>query len=143
MKIGDVSQELGIPASTIRYYERIGLIRPQPRVSGRRVFDSHAILALEFVRLAQAAGFTIAETRALQEAYAEDPSRSGAWVELASRKQEDIREQIRELRRMDGVLRELLSCSCASLRECVEKGAFRRRKARRAGLGDSAQSGES
>ena len=65
MKIGEVARRLGVPASTIRYYEREGLIERQHRVSGRRQFDERALLMLQFAQLAQAAGFTIAETKGL------------------------------------------------------------------------------
>ena len=125
MKIGDVSTKLGMPASTIRYYEKIGLIDPQRRISGRRGFDDSALFALEFVRLSQAAGFTIAETKSLRDAYADDPSPAGIWKSLADGKRSAIRAQIEELKQMDRILSELLSCSCNSLIECVEKGRDR------------------
>lgn len=125
MKIGDVSEKLGIPASTIRYYEQVGLIDPLPRVSGRREFDEKAIFALEFVRLSQAAGFTIAEIKSLLEAYASDNSASGIWQKIASKKQADVRSQIESLRQVDVILTELISCNCSSLTECIEIGLSR------------------
>ena len=77
MKIGDVSERLGIPASTIRCYEKVGLIERQRRVSGQRYFDDRALFALRFIQLAKAAGFTIAEMKSLLESYAKDPSPAG------------------------------------------------------------------
>ena len=120
MKIGDVAARLDMPASTIRYYEKIGLIEPQRRVSGRRMFDERALLALEFARLSQAAGFTIAETKSLLDAYARDPSVAGMWKSQAEKKQAAVRKQIEQLRRMDLILTELLSCKCSTLEQCVE-----------------------
>ena len=127
MRIGDVSHRLGMPASTIRYYETIGLIAPQRRVSGRREFDEHAVFILEFVQLAQAAGFSIAEIRSVLQSHADDSGPAGVWAVLAENKRSDIRAQIKELERMDRVLTGLLSCSCATLAECVEKARERRR----------------
>jgi len=121
MKIGDVSTKLGMPASTIRYYEKIGLIDPQRRVSGRREFDDRALFALKFVRLSQAA----AETKTLMAAYTDNPSPAGVWQALAEGKRTAIRTQIKEFRQMDCILTELLSCKCKSLTECVEKGMNR------------------
>jgi MerR family redox-sensitive transcriptional activator SoxR len=115
-----------MPASTIRYYETIGLIDPQRRISGRRVFDDRAVFALEFVQLAQAAGFSIAEMKSVLQSHADDPSPAGVWAVLAEKKRSDIRAQIKELERMDRVLTALLSCRCASLSECVEKARARR-----------------
>lgn len=127
MKIAEVSKRVGLPASTIRYYEKIGLVEPQRRESGRRVFDGKALFTLEFVRLAQTTGFTIEETKSLLAAYGDDSSAAGAWKEMAASKRREIRAKTAELLRMDGILTEMLSCSCVSLTECVEKGAARRK----------------
>ena len=79
MRIGMVAERLGVPASTIRYYEKVGLIERQHRISGRRDFDqlSRSMLVLQFVQLAQAAGFTLAETKALLQSYSSDPGPAG------------------------------------------------------------------
>ncbi len=122
MRIGDVANRLSMPASTIRYYEKVGLIERQRRVSGRREFDDQAVFALEFVRLSQAAGFTIAETRSLLQAYAENPTEKGAWIDPAQNKRTAIRAKIRELERMDDILSQILTCRCPSLTDCVKKG---------------------
>ncbi|MGI9285546.1 MAG: MerR family transcriptional regulator [Pseudomonadales bacterium] len=120
MKISDVSKQLGIPASTIRYYESEGLIDRQSRVSGRREFDAQAVLVLRFVQLAQAAGFSINEMKSLLESYDQDPSPSGMWRSLAEAKRQSVRGQIKELRRMDRILGQLLDCDCETLYECVD-----------------------
>ncbi len=133
MKIGDVSTKLGIPASTIRYYEKAGLIDPPLRISGRREFDEKAIFALEFVRLSQTAGFTIAETKSLLESYAFDNSESGAWREIAAQKQADVQSKIQALQQVDTILSELLSCQCATLIDCVKIGLSRKLGGRNAG----------
>lgn len=120
MKIGDVSRQLGIPASTIRYYEREGLIDRQSRVSGRREFNAQAVFALRFVQLAQAAGFSIHEMKSLLQRYDQDPSPSGMWRSLTAAKRQSVREQIKDLRRMNRILGKLLDCDCETLNECVE-----------------------
>lgn len=121
MKIGVLADKLGMPASTIRYYERIGLLDHQRRVAGRRVFDERALFTLKFVQLAQAAGFSIAEAKSLLENHAADPSHDGLWQPFAEAKQQVIRQQIKDLKRMDRILSALLACECSTLDECVEK----------------------
>lgn len=121
MKIGDVAERLGMPASTIRYYEKVGLITQQRRVSGRRQFDDRALLTLQFVRLAQAAGFSLSETKSLLESYAADPGPAGMWKPFAEAKRANVRQQIKGLKKVDRVLSALLSCDCASLSECVRR----------------------
>ncbi len=119
MKIGDVANQLGIPASTIRYYEKVGLISRQPRVSGWRHFDAHTILTLRFIQLAQASGFTLAETKSLLEYSLHNPRPRSVWKSLAKAKQAEIKKQIATLQHMDRALAKLNNCTCASLEACV------------------------
>ena len=120
MKIGDVAEQLGIPASTIRYYESEGLLQPQPRVSGRRDLNSDAVLTLRFIKLAQNAGFTIEEMKVLLKSYSQNPDPQSMWLTLAQTKRKELRRKIAELRRMDRVLGALVACRCSSLPECVQ-----------------------
>ncbi|GAB1614306.1 hypothetical protein HB162lentus_29590 [Mammaliicoccus lentus] len=39
MKISEVSELYDMSADTLRYYEKIGLIPPVPKISGQRVYD--------------------------------------------------------------------------------------------------------
>jgi DNA-binding transcriptional MerR regulator len=63
MAIGEVARRAGIAPSAIRYYERASLLPKPARQSGRRRYDPDILGRLEIIRIARAAGFTIAETR--------------------------------------------------------------------------------
>ncbi len=121
MRIGIVAERLGMPASTIRYYEQIGLIDPPQRVAGKRDFDEQILLVLQFVQLAQSAGFSIDEIKALMARFAEDPSPSGMWKPFAEAKQASVRQQIKDLKQVDRILTTILSCKCATLTQCVRE----------------------
>ncbi|PCJ27488.1 MAG: Cu(I)-responsive transcriptional regulator [SAR86 cluster bacterium] len=120
MNIGEVSSQLSIPASTIRYYEKIGLIERQGRISGRRQFNERAIYTLQFVQLARIAGFSIAEIKSLLKNYEKDYTASGLWNPLAKAKQKSIREQINNLQYMDSILDKLIQCRCKTLKACIQ-----------------------
>lgn len=120
MKIGTLADRLGIPASTIRYYERVGLIDPPPRVSGIRRFNNSAITTLRFIQLAQAAGFTLSEIKTLQSNSAGNASPTGMWTAFAQAKHADVRRQITDLERMEQILTSLMRCDCPTLSACVE-----------------------
>lgn len=60
MRIGEVADAAGVPAQTIRYYERRGLLpAPERGTSGYRRYDQSTLTQLQFIRGAQAAGLTL------------------------------------------------------------------------------------
>jgi DNA-binding transcriptional MerR regulator len=60
--IGDAAAELGMPASTIRFYEKNGLIPNQQRSSdGRRLFDEDDLEWMRFVERLKVSGMPIRE----------------------------------------------------------------------------------
>ncbi|WP_165055315.1 MULTISPECIES: MerR family transcriptional regulator [unclassified Adlercreutzia] len=60
MKIAEVSKRYDISADTLRYYERIGLLRHVPRnKSGIRDYDESSCRTVEFVKCMRDAGMSI------------------------------------------------------------------------------------
>jgi DNA-binding transcriptional MerR regulator len=60
MRIAEVAEQLGVPPSTVRYYERIGLVPSPPRTpSGYRNYDDEAAARLLFVIRAKRIGLTL------------------------------------------------------------------------------------
>ncbi len=68
MTIGQVARRISVAATTLRYYEREGLVDPTNRSrSGYRLYDESAVERLQFIRAAQAVGFTLADIQTLLE----------------------------------------------------------------------------
>jgi DNA-binding transcriptional MerR regulator len=68
LSIGDLAAKAGVPTSTIRYYERSGLVSPASRSeSNYRLYDQEAVDRLRFIRAAQSAGLTLADIKTLLE----------------------------------------------------------------------------
>ena len=66
MKIGELAARSGLSQSRIRFYEKIGLLRTVDRRSnGYRVYPPDAVVVLEVIATAQAAGFSLDEIRTL------------------------------------------------------------------------------
>jgi len=60
MNIKKVSEQTGVSADTIRYYERIGLLpRVRRNKSGIRDFSEQDIATLEFIRCFRRAGMSV------------------------------------------------------------------------------------
>lgn len=119
--IGEVARQTGLRASAIRYYEAAGLIRPPRRVNGRRCYDADVFESLALIRLAQDAGFTVAETRGLLHGFDRATPASARWRALARRKLAQITERIEQAERMQRLLERLLRCQCESFGQCVRR----------------------
>ena len=60
MRISEMADQLGVAPSTVRYYERIGLVPSPPRTaSGYRSYDDEAAARLLFVTRAKRIGLTL------------------------------------------------------------------------------------
>ena len=83
MNIGEVAERSGIPPKTIRYYEDIGLVRPQRSGNGYRAFRETDLHKLAFLGRARALGFSIEDCRNLLGLY-EDENRESAQVKAVA-----------------------------------------------------------
>lgn len=62
MLTGDVAESAGVEISTVRFYERRGLLRPSDRTSGNyRWYDDEAPRTIRFIHRAQRLGSTLTE----------------------------------------------------------------------------------
>jgi len=112
MNIGEVSERSGMPAKTIRYYEDIGLIKPQRADNGYRSFRPSDLHKLSFLGRARALGFSIEDCRTLMALY-EDEGRESAQVKaVAEEHLNAIDEKITQLQYMRSTLAHLVHC-CA------------------------------
>lgn len=119
LTIGDIARSAGVQTSAIRYYERIGLLPPAQRVNGKRRYDSSALQKLNVIRLAQRAGFSIAEIQTLLHEFPQDMPPSARWQSLASRKIVELDAQMNEIQAMKILLVQTLRCQCATLEDCA------------------------
>ena len=119
MNIGEVATKSGLPAKTIRYYEDIGLIRPDRYDNGYRLFRQPHLHKLMFVARARSLGFSIDDCRVLLALY-DDDSRASAQVKaLAQDHLAQIDAKIAGLRAMRDTLADLVdACHGDSRPDC-------------------------
>ena len=119
MKIGDVADASGLSAKTIRYYEDIGLVRPERGENGYRDFGGADVHKLRFLARARSLGFSISDCRTLLSLY-EDRSRASADVKaLAEAHLCRVDRKIAELEGLRGTLRHLvMQCHGDERPEC-------------------------
>lgn len=119
ISIYQVIQQTGVPASTLRYYEEIGLLHPTRRISGRRQYDESVLQRLALIRTGQQAGFTLAELRVLLNRVLGTESNGPAWDELMHRKLQEMEKLMQNIERMKRLLTDIMLCDNAYLAECI------------------------
>jgi DNA-binding transcriptional MerR regulator len=112
MRIGDVAEAAGVPAQTIRFYERRGLL-PQPErgPNGYRDYDESVLARLAFIRSGQAAGLTLVELGSVLDQRREGAVPCAHVQSLLLAKLDEVRARQRELVTMAEELEGLIARS--------------------------------
>ena len=121
LRIGRLAEEAGVAVETVRFYERRGLIADPPRrPSGYREYPVETIRRLRFIRRAKELGFSLREIEELLALRMEPIASCGEVRKEIAAKLQDVRERVRDLRRMETALEELrtLCESTDPLGEC-------------------------
>lgn len=114
LTIGQLARQAGVTTSTIRYYERVGVL-PQPdRIAGQRRYTVETVRRLQVIDVAKRAGFSLEEVRALLGS----DRASDALRELAQRKLPDVQALIARARAMEAWLATASGCGCPTLDVC-------------------------
>lgn len=109
MTISQLARTVGVSTETVRYYQRIGLLRtPRRPNNGFRSYDSDDALRLQFVRHGQALGFTLDEIAALLQLSSVDCEQA---ERIAKARLKGVQEKIAALRRLEAAL-ELTVSEC-------------------------------
>ncbi|WP_432284449.1 helix-turn-helix domain-containing protein [Aminobacter sp. BA135] len=114
LDIGEVVERTGVPPSTLRYYEEIGLIRSVARHGLRRQFDHDVLMKLSLIAMGKAAGFSLPEIAGM---FGRDDRPDIPREQLHARARE-LERQIIELRMLRDVIRHVADCPAPSHMEC-------------------------
>ncbi len=121
--IGQLARAANVPTSTIRFYERTGLLRPSARSDGNyRQYDAAALERLRFIRAAQATGMSIEDIRELLSLTHSDEPPCADVQTLMSNRLAEVRERLAKLRHVERVLAKALHecCNGQSIDLCSE-----------------------
>ncbi len=117
MTIGRVAKTAGVPASTLRYYEREGLLEaPARTTAGYRMYDDQAVERLRFIRAAQAVGFTLDDIRKLLQLDSHESC--GDVQKLLERRIGEVDRKMAELKYVRTALGKALKQCEKSDRDC-------------------------
>jgi DNA-binding transcriptional MerR regulator len=100
IKIGELAERCGVSRDTVRFYERVGLLRKPLRTASRhRVYGREAVAQLRFIRAVQRLGLTLEDIRyllLLREA--RDPDAGERIIGLLRSRADAIDSEISRLR---------------------------------------------
>jgi MerR family redox-sensitive transcriptional activator SoxR len=90
LSIGQLAAKAELNASTLRYYESVGLLPCPERKNGQRRYDEGLLDRIHFIKVAQQTGFSIQEIAVLLEVFEADHSLSERWELMAKQKRSDV-----------------------------------------------------
>ena len=112
LTIGNLALRARTSTDTIRFYERMGLVKADRRTdTGYRLYTADTLHRLAFIKHAQRCGLALAEVKALLDATdcGADEERIEEACELARTKKQAIEDTLVTLHAMSGALSTLLS----------------------------------
>jgi len=105
MTIGEVAQRAHVATSTIRYYERRGLLSADARLSGQRRYQVGTLRRLVFIGMMQDIGLTLDEVSGILHA-----GTMAEWKSIAGQRLAVLDEQITQLQYARELLAGALLC---------------------------------
>jgi len=117
MRISEVAVRTGVLATTIRFYENIGLLPPPHRLNGHRVYGTDVLDRLTLIRFGQNAGFSLKELKSLFQGFSSRAKRRNA----AQGKLKELKIQRDRIKLMEKLLKEIALCRCGTIQQVGER----------------------
>jgi MerR family redox-sensitive transcriptional activator SoxR len=119
LTIGEVARRAGVATSSIRYYERIGLLPTPDRLAGQRRYDAAVLGRLGFIGVAQSAGFKLREIKALVDGVDSADGMGEQMRSLSTQKLGEVEALLERTKAMKGWLEVAKECGCATPADCA------------------------
>jgi DNA-binding transcriptional MerR regulator len=108
--ISQLAHAAEVPITTVRYYERVGLVRPEDRSAGNyRLYSDESLQKLKFIRTAQAIGFTLDDVKALLSAPDSSAASCRQVQSLIEARLAEVAQRLKDLRHVQQVLKSALA----------------------------------
>ena len=119
LSIGEVAQRAGVAASTLRYYESLGLIGSTRTSGDRRRYQRAVLRRVAVIKAAQRVGLSLDDIGDAFSGVSVDAAPTRAqWTRMAKRWRPVIDQRIADLERVRDELTGCIGCGCLSLRRC-------------------------
>lgn len=120
LTIRQVAQRTGVPASTLRFYDEIGLVRPLRTEGNQRRYTRAMLRTVSVIKAAQTCGLTLDEIRGALDTLPPDRIATKAdWRRLSRSWRAALDARIEALERLRDDLDGCIGCGCLSLQSCA------------------------
>jgi DNA-binding transcriptional MerR regulator len=108
--IGQLARAAGIPISTLRYYERLGLLAPAGRAHNNyRFYTQDTLQIVRFIRAAQATGFTLEDVRTLLTLWDGQSAMCKDVQPLVAKRLAEVTQRLQDMRHIQRILTLMLA----------------------------------
>jgi MerR family transcriptional regulator, copper efflux regulator len=100
MLIGELSKQTGLTKDTIRFYEKLGLIRADERQAGTRIYKEYSPETVELLKMilqGKSLGFTLNEMLELIKTWGNEEMPATEKLKIIDRKLEEIALKLQQL----------------------------------------------
>ena len=118
LSIGELADKARVRASALRYWEQRGLLPGAHRERGRRMWPATAVRRVALIKMAQRAGFTLAEITQLVTSDT-TPSATRQWRDMAARKLPELDRHIAQTQALRQAVADCLECGCMNFDRCL------------------------
>lgn len=113
LTIGQVAKRSGVNFQTVRFYEKARIVLPLGRRdSGYRFYGEDAVKKIQFIKNAQALGFTLKEIKGLLKLRVRKKVQCNQVKSKAQTKLNQVQEKISSLRSLEKALKSLVKACC-------------------------------
>lgn len=116
MPIGRIAELSGTPITTLRYYERRGLIDPPARVGGKRRYGPEVLMRLMLIRFCRIAGLGLGE---IGEVVGDGTPDRTTTKRIARERVAAIDAQIERLTLARDMMTAASVCTCPNVEQCT------------------------
>ena len=109
--IKQTTEKTGVPADTLRYYDKEGIVSPKRHENGYRLYDDNDISGLKNIIIMKYAHFTLAEIKSMEEMFGLEPNANcnDMCRGILSAKVAELKQAICNYQKIVRLMEELLS----------------------------------
>ena len=110
LTLKQTTEETGLSADTLRYYEKKGIFTSNRHENGYRFYDEHDLAILKIITVMKYAHFTLNEIKSMVELFKREPSEecNTAGKQILKSKIIELEQKICNYRQIVALMKELL-----------------------------------